>query len=146
MVTSVTDNNSTTKTSVITADTLQAEMPSDVATLQSMVMNLSVKLINYRHLSKTVYLADNEDGFWREIIETTDSPGLAKCDVWTQEHMPSSNSRTTNKSRRVARDRHRKAYNALYADWHVERISSHTTLEEQEAIEREFEMWRFRKR
>ncbi len=40
MVTSVTDNNSTTKTSVITADTLQAEMPSDVSTLQSMVKQL----------------------------------------------------------------------------------------------------------
>ncbi len=40
MVTSVTDNNSTTKTSIITADTPPAEMPSDVATLQSMVKQL----------------------------------------------------------------------------------------------------------
>ena len=40
MVTSVTDNNSTTKTSVITADTPLAEMPSDVSTLQSMVKQL----------------------------------------------------------------------------------------------------------
>ncbi len=40
MVTSVTDNTSTTKTSVITADTSLAEMPSDVATLQSMVKQL----------------------------------------------------------------------------------------------------------
>jgi prepilin-type N-terminal cleavage/methylation domain-containing protein/prepilin-type processing-associated H-X9-DG protein len=109
------------------------------------VMNLSVKLFNYRLLSETVYLADNENGFWREIIETSESPGLAKCDVWAREHMPSSNSKTTNKSRRVARDRHRKAYNVLYADWHVERISSRTTLPEQEAIDQELEMWRFRK-
>jgi len=45
----------------------------------------------------------------------------------------------------VARDRHRKAFNALYADWHVERISSINTLPEQEAIDQELEMWRFRK-
>jgi len=110
------------------------------------VMNLTVKLINYRHLSKTIYLADNEDGFWREIIETTGSPGLAKCDVWAREHMPSSNSTTTNRSRRVARNRHRKAYNALFADWHVERVSSETSLPEQEAIDQELEMWRFRRK
>jgi prepilin-type N-terminal cleavage/methylation domain-containing protein/prepilin-type processing-associated H-X9-DG protein len=110
------------------------------------VANLTVKLINYRHLSKTIYLADNEDGPWREIIEGTDSPGLAKCDVWSREHMPSSNSLTSNRSRRVARDRHRKAFNALYADWHVERVSTINTLPEQDAIDQELEMWRFRKR
>ena len=110
------------------------------------VMNLFVKLFNYRLLSETIYLADNENGFWRDIIETTESPGLAQCDVWTREHMPSSNRKTTNKSRRVARDRHREAYNALYADWHVGRLSSRTTLPEEEAIDQELEMWRFRKK
>ena len=110
------------------------------------VMNLSVKLINYSQLAKTIYLADNEDGPWREIIETTSSPGLAKCDVWTREHMPSSESKTTNRSRRVARDRHRKAFNALFSDWHVERVSTINTLPEQDAIDQELEMWRFRKR
>jgi len=110
------------------------------------VMNLDVKLINYRHLSQTIYLADNEDGYWREIIETTASPGLAKCDVWAREHMPSSNAKTTNRSRRVARDRHRKAYNALFSDWHVERLSARTSLPEQEAIDQELEMWRFRRK
>jgi len=110
------------------------------------LLNLSAKLFNYHLLSKTIYLADNENGFWREIIEISESPGLAKCDVWAREHMPSSNSKTTNKSRRIARDRHREAYNALYADWHIERLSARTTLPEQEAIDQELEMWRFRKR
>ncbi|MFC1652946.1 type II secretion system protein [Planctomycetota bacterium] len=110
------------------------------------IMNLSVKLMNYRHLSRTIYLADNEDGSWRQIIETTESSGLNQCDVWTREHMPSSNRMRTNKSRRVARDRHRKAYNVLYTDWHVERISSSTSLPEEEAIDQELEMWRFRKK
>lgn len=40
MVTSVTDNKSTTRTSAITADTPLAEMPSDVSTLQGMVKQL----------------------------------------------------------------------------------------------------------
>jgi prepilin-type processing-associated H-X9-DG protein len=60
--------------------------------------------------------------------------------------MPSSGSLTTNRSRRVARDRHRNAFNALFSDWHVERISTINTLPEQDAIDQELEMWRFRKR
>ena len=110
------------------------------------VSNLTVKLINYRRLNETIYLADNEDGQWREIITSAGDSGLAKCDVWAREHMPSSNSTTSNRSRRVARDRHRKGYNVLYADWHVGRLSSRTTLSDQDAIDRELDMWRFRKR
>lgn len=110
------------------------------------VSNLTVKLINYRRLSETIYLADNEDGAWREIITSASDPGLAKCDVWAREHMPSSGATTTNKSRRVARDRHRKAYNVLYADWHVDRLSSRTSLPEQQAIDTELEGWRFHER
>jgi prepilin-type processing-associated H-X9-DG protein len=110
------------------------------------VSNLTVKLINYRRLNETIYLADNEDGQWREIITSAGDSGLAKCDVWTREHMPSSDSTTTNRSRRVARDRHRKGYNVLYADWHVGRLSSRMTLSQQEAIDRELDMWRFRRR
>ena len=107
------------------------------------VSNLTVKLVNYRRLNETIYLADNEDGHWREIITSNRDTGLAKCDVWAREHMPSSNSTTTNRSRRVARDRHRKGYNVLYADWHVGRLSSRTTLSEPEAIDMELEHWRF---
>ena len=66
------------------------------------VSNLTVKLVNYRRLNETIYLADNEDGPWREIITSNTDSGIAKCDVWAREHMPSSNSVTTNRSRRVA--------------------------------------------
>ncbi len=110
------------------------------------VSNFKVKLINYRHLNKTIYLADNEDGNWREIITSTQDAGLAKCDVWAREHMPSSESKTTNRSRRVARNRHRQGYNALFTDWHVERLSARTTLPEQQAIDEELELWRFRRK
>lgn len=112
------------------------------------VFDLKVMLINYSRLSETIYLADNEDGAWRETIETTESDGLAKCDVWDRTHMPSSNSTSVgnNKTRRVARDRHRMGYNVLYADWHVGRLSSRTSLPEQAAIDVELEMWRFRRK
>jgi len=99
-----------------------------------------VKLINYRRLNETIYLADNEDGQWRQIILTSTDEGVFTLDVWSKLHMPNSNAEN---QRRVARDRHRKGYNALYADWHVEHLSSRTTLTEPEAIELEFEMWQF---
>lgn len=106
------------------------------------VLSEVAKLISYRRLSETIYLTDNENGSWREIIETSESPGLAHCDVWAREHLPSS----SGTNRRVARDRHRKAYNVLYADWHVDRLSPDTSLPEEEAIDQEVEMWRFHKR
>ena len=100
-----------------------------------------LKITNYRRLSESIYMADNEDGDGRPIVTSRTDPGVHLVDVWNQDHMPSSNN-----SRRVARDRHRKGYNVLYADWHVKRLSSHTTLPENEAKEIEFEMWRFHKK
>jgi len=94
------------------------------------------KLTGYRRLNETLYLADNEYGDWREIIETIDSDGLLKCDVWHPNHMPMSDSVTTNLSRRVARARHRLGCNVLYADWHVEWMA---------AEDMTIDMWRFHK-
>ena len=105
------------------------------------------KVTQFVRLNKTIYLADNEDGPNREIIERIDSPGIAKCDVFAREHMPSSGQTGAGSyQRRVARERHRKGYNALYADWHVEWQAALLDLPEQEAITLESNMWRFRKR
>lgn len=103
-----------------------------------------VKLNGYRRLYETIYLADNEDGPWRPIILTSKDPGVFTLDVWDKLHMPNS---TAKNQRRVARERHRKGYNALYADWHVEYLSSHIPLlSEEEAMEQEFEMWQFHRK
>src|SRR5665811_496205 len=48
------------------------------------------KVTGYKRLSETLYLADNEDGDWRQIITSITSDGLNQCDVWHPTHMPMS--------------------------------------------------------
>jgi prepilin-type N-terminal cleavage/methylation domain-containing protein/prepilin-type processing-associated H-X9-DG protein len=96
------------------------------------------KLTGYQRLSETIYLADNEDGVWREIVTSVTSAGLNKCDVWHPTHMPTSTSisASTNQSRRVAQARHRNGCNVLFTDWHVEWMA---------AEDMTIDMWRFYK-
>jgi prepilin-type processing-associated H-X9-DG protein len=90
-----------------------------------------------RNLASTIYLADNEYGFWRPIVRKSDDAGWNLCDVWDPGHLPSSNSEHTTRGRRVARDRHKNnGCNSLYLDWHVEWIA---------AEKMTVNMWRFKK-
>ena len=105
------------------------------------------KVTAFVRLSETIYLADNEDGPGREIIERIDSPGINKCDVFSRDHMPSSEQTGTGSyQRRVARARHRRGYNALYADWHVDTHAALLDLPTEQAINIESDMWRFHKK
>ena len=105
------------------------------------------KVTAFVRLNETIYLADNEDGPGREIIERIDSPGINKCDVFSRDHMASSSKEGTGSyQRRVSRKRHRRGYNALYADWHVDWHAARLDLPEQEAIDIESDMWRFHKK
>ena len=94
------------------------------------------KVTKYGRLGETLYMADNENGDWREIITSNTDPGLNKCDVWHPNHMPLSDSETTNRSRRVAQARHRLGCNVLFTDWHVEWMG---------AEDMTIDMWRFHK-
>ena len=110
------------------------------------VMNFDghFKVTAFVRLSETIYLADNEDGPGREIIERIDSPGINKCDVFSRDHMPSSGKEGTGSyQRRVSRKRHRRGYNALYVDWHVDWHPALLDLPEEQAINIESDMWRF---
>ena len=84
----------------------------------------------------TIYLADNEDGPWRTIIKKATDRDLTRCDVWTETHLPDSDSQDITTGRRVARARHRNGSNILFLDWHVEWMA---------AEEIKVEMWRFEK-
>jgi len=84
----------------------------------------------------TVFLADNEDGSWRNIIRKADDPGHNRCDVWNPGHMPTSDSHDVTMGRRVSRARHRKGSNCLFLDWHVEYVA---------AEDMTIDMWRFEK-
>jgi prepilin-type processing-associated H-X9-DG protein len=78
----------------------------------------------YHHLSRTIYIADNEDGPWRKIIDEMGDLGTGEADIQHVDHLPSSDKEAANLGRRVARRRHGKGYNALFFDWHTSHIST----------------------
>ncbi len=82
-------------------------------------------IFGLRRLDRTIYLADNEDGPWCNIITHEGDPGWDMCDVWSVDHLP----RDTNLQRRVARKRHSKGAgkpgcNVLYFDWHSDWVGA----------------------
>lgn len=78
-------------------------------------------------------MADNEDGFWRPIIESEDSPEIIRCDIFIRTHLSDSDSTDINDGRRIARRRHNEGCNALFLDWHSEYV---------EVEEMTIDMWR----
>jgi prepilin-type N-terminal cleavage/methylation domain-containing protein/prepilin-type processing-associated H-X9-DG protein len=87
-------------------------------------------LMDFKHPARTIYLADNEDGDWRTIIEDENDPDLARCDVFHEDHLPDSESEDITYGRRVARDRHRDGCNVLYLDWRAEYIATEDMTEQ----------------
>jgi prepilin-type N-terminal cleavage/methylation domain-containing protein/prepilin-type processing-associated H-X9-DG protein len=83
------------------------------------------KLDVFKKPMYTVYLADNEDGPWRPIIEDVgDGTDLQRLDVWLPGHLPGSNNENITYGRRVAKARHRDGANYLFLDWHVEYVAT----------------------
>ncbi len=80
-----------------------------------------IRLTTYKHLDWTVYLADNEDGPWREIVRQAGDVAGRYVDMYLKTHMASSEDEPATQGelgRRIARDRHGNGYNVLYFDWH----------------------------
>jgi len=96
-----------------------------------------IKLSTCRRKAETIYLADNENGWWRQIISSADGEGLDRCDVWNATHLPDSNFEDLMFGRRVARNRHGRGANCLYADWHVGHVAAQDMTPD---------MWRFHTR
>ena len=123
----------------------------------------ATKLMTYARLSSTIYLADDEYGPWRSIIEQEGGPGWDWLDVHQVWHLPRATEAQHNTEKanwlprtgyptdgpRVARNRHGRGCNALFADWHVEsmtreELAPKTTLN---AINPSaIGLWRFKKR
>ena len=91
------------------------------------------KLTVFRRPAYTIYMADNEDGFWRPIIEDENSLDIIRCDIFIPTHLPTSTSTHINDGRRVARERHKEGCNVLFVDWHSEYVK---------AEEMTVDMWR----
>jgi len=91
------------------------------------------KLSVFRRPAETIYLADNEAGTWRPIIESETSREIIRCDIFMRSHLPLSDNHDINDGQRVARARHRKGCNVLFLDWHSEYVA---------ADEMTVDMWR----
>jgi prepilin-type processing-associated H-X9-DG protein len=89
-------------------------------TVNQLEMDEPTKLTECRRPAGTIYIADNENGPWREIITGSGSTALGRCDVWTPSHLPLSDDKDITTGRRIARSRHGNGCNVLYFDWHVE--------------------------
>ena len=74
--------------------------------------------------STIIYLADNETGPWRPIIEDENSSDIMRCDIFSTTHLPDSINETYTFGRRIARDRHKDGCNALFLDWHSEWVQA----------------------
>lgn len=80
------------------------------------------KLSVFKSPPTTIYLADNEAGDWRPIIEDRSSPDIMRCDIFNVGHLPTSPSTDVTTGRRIAAQRHRDGCNNLFLDWHAEFI------------------------
>jgi prepilin-type processing-associated H-X9-DG protein len=96
-------------------------------------VNKPTKLSVFKRPTYTVYLADNEAGSWRPVIEHERSPEIMRCDIFDPGHLPTSDSKDITRGRRIARDRHGRGCNALFLDWHAAHV---------QADEMTLEMWR----
>jgi len=91
----------------------------------------------YRHLNDVVYLADGEDGPWRQCVEFFEG-GDNWMDLYAPSHLPSSENISGMSGRRVANNRHHGGLNVLYYDLRADWLSGN--LEEFEYVR----MWRSR--
>ncbi len=83
-------------------------------------VTVPTRVTTFKSPPTTIYLADNEDGSWRPIIEDQSSPEIFRMDIIQTGHLPMSNSHSAQAGRRVARERHRDGCNVLFLDWHSE--------------------------
>jgi prepilin-type N-terminal cleavage/methylation domain-containing protein/prepilin-type processing-associated H-X9-DG protein len=80
------------------------------------------RLNTFLYPMTTVYMAENEEGFWRPVIQEENDPDIMRLDVWNPGHLPASAGTDITQGRRVAKNRHREGGNYLFLDWHVEYI------------------------
>ncbi len=98
--------------------------------------NKKTKISEWVRPGTKVYLADNEYGYWRDIIENkTDLANIGQYDVWKSEHLPMG----LDGDRRVAKARHNKGTNIdtnenigcnyLFLDGHSEWMRAKDSIE-----------------
>ena len=82
------------------------------------------KVTQCRSPAYKIYLADNEDGWWRPIVTRGDDAQIGRFDVWLESHFPASDEEDMTTGRRIPGKRHNNGFHCLYLDWHVDRMAS----------------------
>ena len=86
------------------------------------------RVTGFRSPSSKVYLADNEAGFWRPVLETLETPlpiDAVRFDIYSNGHLPMSTDETDMAyGRRIAKARHADGCNLLFLDWHAEQVKA----------------------
>jgi prepilin-type N-terminal cleavage/methylation domain-containing protein/prepilin-type processing-associated H-X9-DG protein len=77
------------------------------------------KVTSCRRRAYTIYLADNEYGWWRPIVTRGDDEQIGRFDIWLESHFPASDVEDMTTGRRIPRNRHKNGFHCLYLDWHV---------------------------
>jgi len=68
--------------------------------------------------SGTLYLTDNENGWWRQIILNSSSSDIDRQDIWDPQHLPTSTTEDVEHGRRIAATRHAEGCNGTFLDGH----------------------------
>jgi len=91
-------------------------------------LSTPTKATKFRSPSSKVYLADNEAGPWRPVVETLQYPlvtDAVRYDVFSNGHLPMSTNETSlTNGRRIAKARHADGCNVLFLDWHAEQVDA----------------------
>jgi prepilin-type N-terminal cleavage/methylation domain-containing protein/prepilin-type processing-associated H-X9-DG protein len=87
--------------------------------------SVPTKTTKFRMSSSTAYLADNEAGEWRPVLEDISNPDRGRFDFFQSSHLPTSDVESgPGEGRRIARDRHGDGCNLLFLDWHAEQVKA----------------------
>ena len=87
--------------------------------------SVPTKTTRFRMPSSTAYLADNEAGEWRPVLEDISNPDRGRFDFFSPTHLPMSDDESgPGQGRRIARDRHGDGCNLLFLDWHAEKVKA----------------------
>lgn len=89
---------------------------------------VKTKKTSFRNPSSKIYIADNEAGSWRPVIETlqvTEATITRRNDIYYGSHLPLSDNETSQTDgRRIARARHGDGCNILFVDGHAEQVKA----------------------
>ena len=82
-------------------------------------VNEPTSVSTFDYPDQTIYISENDDGWWRQIITGPNDPNIDRQDVWNPGHLPDSSSTDITYGRRVSPNRHLAGCNCAFLDGHA---------------------------